>query len=111
MIFKFFINIILIGNENIGIKGAAMGNIICNLIVCLIGYIILVKNIKLKIDFINSIFKPIFSTIIMIIIGLFINFLLKNLVLEKIKTIASILTTAGTYAILILIFKPLKQAK
>lgn len=49
MICKLFANIIFINNENIGIKGAAIGNIICNMIVSLIGFAILTKSVKLNI--------------------------------------------------------------
>lgn len=47
MILKFITNVILVGNESIGIKGAAIGNIICNLTVCAIGFIVLI-NLKNK---------------------------------------------------------------
>ena len=48
MILKFLANIILIRNENIGIKGAALGNIICNATVCLIGFCYLKKYVKIN---------------------------------------------------------------
>ena len=54
MLFKFFTNIILIKVENIGIKGAAIGNIICNMVVCIID---LKPIIELKIISIFDIFK------------------------------------------------------
>ena len=59
MVCKVFANLILINNENIGIKGAAIGNIICNLVVSAIGLTVLLKNVKLKLDVKNSIFVPI----------------------------------------------------
>lgn len=48
MIGKFISNIILINIKNIGIKGAVIGNIICNLIACLIGIYVLNKEINIK---------------------------------------------------------------
>ena len=48
MILKFITNIILVSNEQIGIKGAAIGNIICNITVFTIGGCSLIKNLKDK---------------------------------------------------------------
>ena len=48
MILKFLINIFLVRIEVIGIKAAAIGNIICNLVVCIIGSAVILRNKKLK---------------------------------------------------------------
>ena len=109
MIFKFFANIILVSNQKIGIKGAAIGNIICNSIVLGIGIISLLKNIDLKIDKKNLIFKPILATAIMSFFGIYINFFLKKFFLEKIVTIASIALSTIVYAILVLALKIIKK--
>ena len=109
MLIKFFVNIILISNENIGIKGAAIGNIMCNGIVFIIGMIYLIKNIKLKIDIKNLIFKPIFACFIMSVICVCANFLLKSFLLEKIATLASIALGASVYAALLLALKIMKK--
>ena len=46
MIFKLIVNMILVKNPYIGINGAVIGNIICNLIVCIIDGIVLKKALK-----------------------------------------------------------------
>ena len=48
MIFKFICNIILIPNKKIGIYGAIIGNIICNVIAFIISTTVLYKNLKVK---------------------------------------------------------------
>ena len=48
MIFKFLINVNWVKIEYIGIKAATIGNIICNLVVCLIGIIVLIRCKKIK---------------------------------------------------------------
>lgn len=48
MILKFLINIIFVKIEYIGIKAAAVGNIICNLAVCIISSSVLIKSLKIK---------------------------------------------------------------
>ena len=109
MIFKFFANILLVSNQNIGIKGAAIGNIICNGIVFIIGMIFLIKNINLKFDKKNLILKPIFATVVMSVFCIFINFFLKNYLSEKINTITSITLGTSVYVILILALKIVKK--
>ncbi len=59
MVCKFFSNLILINNKNIGINGAVIGNIICNMVVTMIGGTILLKNVRLKLDFKNLFFVKI----------------------------------------------------
>ena len=48
VIFKLICNVFLIKNQHIGINGAAIGNIMCNLIVCLIGLRVLFNNFQKK---------------------------------------------------------------
>ena len=105
MLFKFGANIILVSNANIGIKGAAIGNIICNVTVFVIGIISLAKNIQLKIDKKNIVLKPILATTIMTVICFCINFFLKSFLSEKIVTIASIALGASVYAVLLVALK------
>jgi len=109
IMFKFFANTILISNENIGINGAAIGNIICNVIVFIIGMFSLIKNIKLEINKKELFFKPIFSTAVMSLFGIFINFLFKNFLSEKINTIASITLSTCVYAVMLLALKIMKK--
>lgn len=103
MICKFIANIIFVGNENIGIKGAAIGNIVCNLIVCIIGFFVIRKNIKFKIDYINLVFKPIIAVFIMSISSIFIFFTLKSIISENLATIVAIVIAIILYSLLIIL--------
>lgn len=109
MIFKFFSNVILVRNPNIGIKGAVIGNIICNLIVCIIGLVVLMKSIKLEINWKDFILKPFLATFLMSILSIYIYIFLKGIILEKLATILAIVVAIITYAILILGFKVIKK--
>ena len=102
MIAKFFCNLILIKIEYIGIKGAVIGNIICNLIVVIIGYFVLKRTINLKLNKKEIIFKPLFAIFIMIITSIFLNFLLKNILLNKINAAFEMLVVSTLYGIVIL---------
>ncbi len=105
MIFKFIINFILVGNELIGIKGAAIGNIVCNLVACIIGGIILVKNIKIKVNVKNIILKPILAVIIMTIFAIYIFNQLNGIFPIKVVTILSIMAAIVIYSISIILLK------
>ena len=109
MIFKFFTNIVLVSNEKIGINGAAIGNIICNCIVFLIGILFLTKKMNLKFDKKNIILKPILATITMCFFCFLSKFLLTTLLTEKISTILSILSGTIGYFITIGALKLIKK--
>ena len=109
MIFKFFTNIVFVSNESIGIKGAAIGNIICNSIVFFIGIIYLIKNTNFKIDKKNIIFKPIFATMVMCFFCLITKIFLKSFLNEKISTMLSMLSGTMSYLISIVALKLTKK--
>lgn len=109
MMFKFFVNVILVSNVNIGIKGAAIGNIICNVVVCIIGINVLLQSIKLKIDIKNLILKPIFITFVMCIVSIFTKNFFNTIFIEKIATISSIAVSASAYGVLVLALKVIKK--
>jgi len=111
MIFKFLINIILVSNYNIGIYGAAIGNIVCNLIVCSISFFSLIKNIKLNISIKDFIIEPILTTVIMSIVAIIIKFFLASIIAKKMVTILSIAVTAMIYTIVTLALALTKKHK
>ena len=57
---KLILNVVLISNPNIGVYGATIGSIVCQGIAFGICFAVLNKHIKVKINFINHILKPIF---------------------------------------------------
>ena len=109
MICKFLANIILVSNKYIGIKGAVIGNIICNAIVFFIGFKNLKKNIKIKIDYKNLIIKPFFATFIMIATLIFLIFLLNEIFSTKIATVGAILLATMAYGVAIVTLKLTKK--
>ena len=48
VIVKLILNIVLIPIPSIGVNGAAIGTIACNLIACIIGFSVLKKNMDIK---------------------------------------------------------------
>ena len=109
MISKFLANVILVSNESIGIKGAAIGNIICNIVVFFIGIIFLTKNMSFKIDKKNIILKPILATMVMCFICFLTKFFLKSFLTENISAMLSILSGTTSYLIAIVALKLTKK--
>lgn len=106
IILKIIINVILVGNKKIGIIGAAIGNIICNLAVCIIGYVVLKKHIKIKLK--KVIIKIIFATIIMTIVSIILKNYINRIIFKKLATIVSILLTSGAYIAAVIVLKLMK---
>ncbi len=105
MICKLFVNIILVGNKNIGIIGAAIGNIICNSIVCIIGFVVLSKSIEIKLNVKDLIFKPIIAIIFMSIFSVYTYIRLKCIISVKMATILAIAVAVIIYLISIISLK------
>ena len=105
MILKTFCNISLIQNPKIGIAGAAIGNIVCNIVVCTIGLIVVKKNINLKLSLKNLVLKPIIASSLMGIFSIYIYNVLKRIISSKMATILSIAVAVIIYAIVIILLK------
>lgn len=99
LVFKFFTNIFLISNPIIGIKGAAIGNIIYNVIVFSIGFFYLKNILKLKIEFKKILLKTILATTLMSFYSIILKIILKNNILKKEISILTILTSTMTYGV------------
>ena len=109
MIFKFFANVFLVSKESFGIKGATIGNIICNVVVFVIGIIFLVKYMSFKIDKENVILKPILATMVMCFFCFFTKFFLRTFLSENISTMLSILSGTISYSFTIVALKLTKK--
>lgn len=105
IICKFICNVTLIKNQNIGILGAIIGNIVCNSVAVIIGFIVLKKKIKIKFDFKNMLFKPIIATCIMAISSIIMYKYLKCIIIDKMATILSLIIAVIIYGILVVILR------
>lgn len=105
MIVKFLCNIILIPYKNIGIFGAIIGNIACNVVAFLICFSILKKYIYIRLDFVSMFIKPVICCIFMICLAKILYINLLCILLEKVAMILSIAISVLFYFLLINIFK------
>lgn len=106
---KFILNIILISNPNIGIIGAGISSIVCQIVAFTICFTSLRKSIRLNLNFKDNILKPIISAITMGVLVYFIDVGLSNVINANVATIISILCGVLIYASMILLTKSLKK--
>ncbi len=113
IIVKIISNIILLKNQNLGAKGAAIGTVLCNFTAFLILYYELVKNTNIKLNITKCIIKPIFATLIMSVFSFEIFSILKQNIMPKVTLIITIICAVIIYTFSIIIFKiiSLKELK
>ncbi|MCI9016058.1 MAG: polysaccharide biosynthesis protein [Clostridia bacterium] len=105
VITKFIMNIVLVPIPEIGVLGAAIGNISCNFIAFSIGMYVLNKNMKIDIKFSKNILKPIIATFMMGICSYAIYILLSNIISSSIATIISIMVAIMVYVLAVVSLK------
>lgn len=102
---KLICNIVLIPNPKIGIYGAVIGNIMCNVVSVIIGYIFLIKNVELHLNFKNFLLKPIIATICMAILSILAYKKLEGIIIMKMATILSLGVAIISYVICVILLK------
>lgn len=105
VIVKLILNIVLIPIPSIGVNGAAIGTILCNVIACIIGFSVLKKNMDIKFSFTKYIIKPIFATLIMSICSYAIYLGIKGIFFGKIATIIAIGSAIIIYILAVIALK------
>lgn len=102
---KLILNLILVPNPNLGVNGAAIASVINNFFAFFLSFIILRKTIKLNLNFIKFIVKPIIATFAMCVCSYYIYSLLAGIISAKIATIVGIAIAVVIYLIMIVILK------
>lgn len=93
---KIFLNYILVGNENINIKGAPIASIVCYTISMLPNIYYVCKYGHFKFDYINNLLRPSIATIAM---GICIFLVQKLLPFSKISTLILLIVGLITYTL------------
>lgn len=109
VIVKYILNLILIKNSAIGVYGAGIASLCCNVVVFLIGITVLIKNMKLQLDLGKFVIKPILSTGMMAIVSLYVYNVLQKLMANQLATVISIACAGIIYIISLLILKILTK--
>ena len=102
---KFIINVTLVPIPEIGIIGAAIGNIVCNVIACGIGFIVLKRSMKLELNIGKNVIKPIMASVMMAICSYSVYLVLANIISVRIATIVAITMAMFVYSMAIIVLK------
>lgn len=105
LVVKLILNIWLIQIPEIGIYGAAIGSIVNNIVAFALSYIVLIRTIKIDMNFMKNVIKPIIATIIMGICSYFIYLLLIGIISSRIATIIAILFAIVIYVLAVIVLK------
>ena len=105
VVVKFIINITLIPIPEIGVNGAAIGTIACNIIACMIGFTVLKRNMSIQFKFSKYILKPIVATFIMAICSYAVYMILLKFISLRIAAIIAIILAVLIYALAIISLK------
>ena len=102
---KFILNITLVPIPQIGVNGAAIGSVACNLIACMIGFSVLKKNIDISFPFSKYILKPFVATFIMGVCSYAIYILLLKVVALRIAGLIGMALAIIIYALAVIRLK------
>lgn len=107
---KLILNLVLIPIASIGVNGAAIGSVSCQLIATIIGYSVLRKKVKLELTKESFVIKPVLATAVMAISAIlaekFLPYIIKS---SKIATILSILVAVVVYMLALILIKVFKE--
>ena len=102
---KLILNLILVPNPSIGVNGAAIASVVNNFFAFFLSFIILRKTIKLRLNFMKFIVKPLIATVAMCVCSYFIYTVLLGIISSKIAIIIGILVAVLIYLIMVVILK------
>ena len=102
VIIKTILNIILVSNKTINIAGAAIGTLVCQVVVFIICFRVLNNRLKVKLDLKKNLLKPAIASIIMGAVVYVTYYVSHIFVGNTISTILAILVGVIVYAVLIL---------
>lgn len=105
VVVKLILNLILIPIPAFGINGAAIGNVACNVIACVIGFIVLKRNMAIKFKVSKFVIKPVLATAIMAVCSYASYLVLGKFLAMKIATIIALAIAVITYALALVVLK------
>ena len=102
---KLILNIILVRNPSFGVNGAAVASVVNNFFAFLLSFIVLRRTIKLNLNFMKFIIKPVIATFAMCVCSYYIYTLILCIIPAKIATILAIAIAFIIYIVMIVILK------
>lgn len=102
---KLILNLILVPNPNFGVNGAAIASVVNNFFAFFLSFIVLRKTIKLNLNFVKFILKPVIATIAMCVCSYYLYTILLGIISAKLATILAIIIAVIIYLVMIVILK------
>lgn len=106
---KICLNLVLIVNPDINIYGAVISSFVCQIIVFIIVFMTMRKNIRVSINPVKHIIKPVTAGAVMGIVIYVINHFFNGVAGNTIITIVNIIVGAFVYLIMVLALKTLDR--
>lgn len=102
---KLILNLILVPNPSFGVNGAAIASVINNFVAFFLSFMILRKTIKLNLNFVKFILKPIIATFAMCVCSYYLYTILIGIISAKLATILAIVIAVIIYVVMLVILK------
>lgn len=106
---KLITNYILVGIKTIGIKGAPIGTVMCYMVMTVMNYIWLKRELPFKFLFMRYMIKPLFAGGVMGVFVYYCQLLLTPTIGDRIATFFSIILAAGVYALVLVATKGINE--
>ncbi len=100
---------ILLEFFNLGTYALVIGNVTFSLVVCILNWISVGKNLNYKQEVKKTFLIPAACAAIMGVVAFFVHFGLNRLIGNSISTLAAVAVSAGIYGCLLLLFKGVTQ--
>jgi stage V sporulation protein B len=101
---KVVVSIVLIRMPEINIYGAAVGTVVCYVIVAVMDILFVAKSVRLKADFLNRIGKPVIATAVMGAVALLVHRLI-GAHSNTVGVLAAVVAAALVYLLLLLLMR------
>lgn len=102
---KLILNLILVPNPELGVNGAAIASVVNNFFAFFLSFIVLRRTIKLNLNFMKFIIKPVVATTVMCICSYAAYIVLAGMISGKLATIIAILFAVIIYMAMVVILK------
>lgn len=105
VVVKIIMNIALVSNVNVNVRGGATGTLVGFLIACVIAMYVLVKSTGIRPNFLNCLIKPLVASIFCGLGAYFSYFFLEDRINIYLATFFSIAVAGVIYAIFVLLLR------
>ncbi len=107
--FKLVFNYITVGIPEINIRGAAMGTLICYILIMSISLFFLIRITGLKLNYMTVFIKPLISALLCAGAAFGVSLLLMSVVSEKLATVAGIGVAVIVYVVALVLLRAISE--